>query len=198
MDIGIESRVRPTHRLRPRQRKEKINGRREGSERTDVPWCVRYFSQARRYTAAAEALFILALKSAEDRGGRRGEERRGTNEVGVIHVIFPDLQNRETTKISSGAPALNPAGATNGAGWGEGVGWRVWSMSPAPLVGTASAAGRDGRRGKGGRRKTDVAVSWLDSMLLIADFADGLIRAKATVEHPIEKRRRSGWSKDER
>ncbi|KAJ7894212.1 hypothetical protein B0H14DRAFT_2559345 [Mycena olivaceomarginata] len=26
MDIGIESRVRPTHRLRPRQQKEKING----------------------------------------------------------------------------------------------------------------------------------------------------------------------------
>ncbi|KAJ7807541.1 hypothetical protein B0H14DRAFT_3881848 [Mycena olivaceomarginata] len=38
MDIGIESRVRPAHRLRPRQLKEKINGRREGSERADVPF----------------------------------------------------------------------------------------------------------------------------------------------------------------
>ncbi|KAJ7895885.1 hypothetical protein B0H14DRAFT_3853760 [Mycena olivaceomarginata] len=37
MDIGIEPRARPAHRLRPRQLKEKISGRREGCERTDSP-----------------------------------------------------------------------------------------------------------------------------------------------------------------
>ncbi|KAJ6559641.1 hypothetical protein B0H19DRAFT_1069382 [Mycena capillaripes] len=75
------------------------------------------------------------------------------------------------------------------------------------------AAGTDRRRGGGGRRKADVKIvcgRCSDGMLgdrgqcsfslveIRTDVADGLIRAKASVEHPIERRRRSGLSNDER